>query len=217
MKAVPASFQMIFVGAFKPEAVLGGVLGVSVKQAIRFGVSRGLFTHEAGMGSTPHAHALARVNHPCEQGLVAMMGVFIDTIVLLPMTVLVILTTGSLDGATTGIELTQVAFSKVFGDWGYSIVAISVFFFAFATIIGWYFFGEANVKYLFGRKAIPLYSLLVAAFIAVGSGLKVDLVWALADLFNGLMVLPNLLALFVLTKLVVELTADYESGQLDND
>lgn len=217
IKEVPASFQMIFVGAFKPEAVLGGVLGVSVKQAIRFGVSRGLFTHEAGMGSTPHAHALARVKHPCEQGLVAMMGVFIDTIVLLPMTVLVILTTGSLDGATTGIELTQVAFSKVFGDWGYSIVAISVFFFAFATIIGWYFFGEANVKYLFGRKAIPLYSLLVAGFIAVGSGLKVDLVWALADLFNGLMVLPNLLALFVLTKLVVELTADYESGQRDND
>lgn len=210
IREVPGSFKMIFVGAFNPDAVLGGVLGVSVQQAIRFGVSRGLFTHEAGMGSTPHAHALARVKHPSEQGLVAMMGVFIDTIVLLPMTVLVILTTGVLDGTTTGIELTQLAYAQVFGDWGYIIVAISVFFFAFATIIGWYFFGEANVKYLFGKNAIPVYSVIVAIFIAIGSGLKVDLVWSLADLFNGLMVLPNLLSIFVLTHVVVKLTKDYE-------
>ena len=210
IEQVPASFEMIFVGAFNPDAVLGGILGVSVQQAIRFGVARGLFTHEAGMGSTPHAHALARVKHPSEQGLVAMMGVFIDTIVLLPMTVLVILTTGVLDGSTTGIELTQLAYAQVFGDWGYIIVAISVFFFAFATIIGWYFFGESNVKYLFGKKAIPIYSGLVAIFIAVGSGLRVDLVWSLADLFNGLMILPNLISIFVLTNVVVKITNDYE-------
>lgn len=209
-RQIPESFRMIFVGAFKPDAVLGGILGVSVQQAIRFGVSRGLFTHEAGMGSTPHAHALARVKHPSEQGLVAMMGVFIDTIVLLPMTVLVILTTGVLDGATTGIELTQLAYAQVFGNWGYIIVAISVFFFAFATIIGWYFFGQANVKYLFGTKAIPVYSVLVAIFIAIGSGLRVDLVWSLADLFNGLMVLPNIISIFVLTHIVVKITKDYE-------
>lgn len=209
-REIPNSLSMIFVGAFNPDAVLGGILGVSVQQAIRFGVARGLFTHEAGMGSTPHAHALARVKHPAEQGLVAMMGVFIDTIVLLPMTVLVILTSGVLDGTTTGIELTQLAYAQVLGDWGYIIVAICVFFFAFATIIGWYFFGEANVKYLFGQKAIPIYGLLVAIFIAVGSSLRVELVWSLADLFNGLMVLPNLLSIFVLTKIVVELTADYE-------
>lgn len=209
-RQIPESFRMIFVGAFNPDAVLGGILGVSVQQAIRFGVSRGLFTHEAGMGSTPHAHALARVKHPSEQGLVAMMGVFIDTIVLLPMTVLVILTTGVLDGATTGIELTQLAYAQVFGNWGYIIVAISVFFFAFATIIGWYFFGQANVKYLFGTKAIPVYSVLVAIFIAIGSGLRVDLVWSLADLFNGLMVLPNIISIFVLTHIVVKITKDYE-------
>lgn len=205
------SFYQIFVGAFAPEAVLGGVLGVSIQQAIRYGVARGLFTHEAGMGSTPHAHAMAKVPHPCQQGLVAMMGVFVDTIVLLPLTVLVILTTGSLDGKRTGIELTQYAFSAVFGDWGSILIAICVFFFAFATIVGWYFFGLSNVKYLFGKKAIPIYSILVSIFVALGCGLKVDLVWNLADLFNGFMILPNLTALLVLSGLVVKLTKDYES------
>lgn len=212
---VPAAFVAIFVGAFKPEAVLGGVLGVSVQQAIRFGVARGLFTHEAGMGSTPHAHALARVKHPGDQGLVAMMGVFIDTIVLLPLTVLVILVTQSLDGRLTGIELTQFAFAQVYGQAGYSVVAISVFFFAFATIVGWYFFGEANVKYLFGSKAVPIYSLLVSLFVIIGCSLQVELVWGLADLFNGLMVIPNIISLFVLTKVVVELSQDYEKPELE--
>lgn len=212
---VPAAFVAIFVGAFKPEAVLGGVLGVSVQQAIRFGVARGLFTHEAGMGSTPHAHALARVKHPGDQGLVAMMGVFIDTIVLLPLTVLVILVTQSLDGRLTGIELTQFAFAQVYGQAGYSVVAISVFFFAFATIVGWYFFGEANVKYLFGSKAVPIYSLLVSLFVIIGCSLQVELVWGLADLFNGLMVIPNIISLFVLSKVVVELSQDYEKPELE--
>lgn len=212
---VPAAFISIFVGAFNPEAVLGGVLGVSVQQAIRFGVARGLFTHEAGMGSTPHAHALARVKHPGDQGLVAMMGVFIDTIVLLPLTVLVILVTQSLDGSRTGIELTQFAFAQVFGQVGYSVVAVSVFFFAFATIVGWYFFGEANVKYLFGAKAVPLYSVLVSLFVVVGCSLQVELVWALADLFNGLMVIPNIISLFVLTKVVVALSEDYEKPAME--
>lgn len=212
---VPAAFVSIFVGAFSPEAVLGGVLGVSVQQAIRFGVARGLFTHEAGMGSTPHAHALARVKHPGDQGLVAMMGVFIDTIVLLPLTVLVILVTQSLDGSRTGIELTQFAFAQVFGQVGYSVVAVSVFFFAFATIVGWYFFGEANVKYMFGAKAVPLYSVLVSLFVVVGCSLQVELVWALADLFNGLMVIPNIISLFVLTKVVVALSEDYEKPAME--
>lgn len=207
------SFVQIFVGAFNPDAVLGGVLGVTIQQAIRYGVARGLFTHEAGMGSTPHAHALAKVKHPCDQGLVAMMGVFIDTIILLPMTVLVILTTGSLDGKLTGIELTQFAFASVLGDMGYVLVAISVLFFAFATIVGWYFFGQANVKYLFGKKAIPVYSVLVAIFVAIGCTLKVDFVWALADLFNGFMVIPNVIALLALSGIVVKLTKEYEQSK----
>lgn len=216
---IPA-FYDIFVGAFYPQAVLGGILGVSVQQAIRFGIARGLFTHEAGMGSTPHAHALARVKNPCEQGLVAMMGVFIDTIVLLPLTVLAILTSGVL-GVTdaqgefvTGIELTQAAYAQVFGQFGYVIIAICVLFFAFATIMGWYFFGLSNVKYLFGKKAIPIYAVLVSTFVGIGCALKVDLVWSLADLFNGLMVIPNILALVLLGGVVVKLTQNWESGKL---
>lgn len=215
---IPA-FYDIFVGAFNPQAVLGGVLGVSVQKSIRFGIARGLFTHEAGMGSTPHAHALARVKNPCEQGLVAMMGVFVDTIVLLPLTVLAILTSGVLGSRdvkgefVTGIELTQSAFAQVFGHFGYVVIAICVFFFAFATIMGWYFFGLANVKYLFGKKAIPFYAVMVSIFVGVGCALKVDLVWNLADLFNGLMVIPNILSLLLLGGVVIKLTKDWEAGK----
>lgn len=212
---IPA-FRDIFVGAFYPRAVLGGALGVTVQQTVRFGIARGLFTHEAGMGSTPHAHALARVKNPCDQGLVAMMGVFIDTIVLLPLTVLAILTSGVL-GSTdaggkflTGIELTQSAFAQVLGPLGYVIIAICVLFFAFASIIGWYFFGLTNVKYLFGKKLIPIYSILVSLFVGMGCILKVDLVWNLADLFNGLIVIPNILALILLGGVVAKLTKRWE-------
>lgn len=215
------AFRDIFVGAFNPQAVLGGVLGVGVQQAVRYGIARGLFTHEAGMGSTPHAHALARVKNPCDQGLVAMMGVFIDTIVLLPLTVLAILTSGVL-GSTdasgsfvTGIELTQAAFAQVFGQFGYVVIAICVLFFAFATIIGWYFFGLSNVKYLFGKNAIPVYAVLVSLFVGVGCALKVDLVWNLADLFNGLMVIPNILALVLLGGVVKSLTKSWEQNKRD--
>ncbi|MBM7711302.1 alanine/glycine:cation symporter family protein [Enterococcus xiangfangensis] len=212
---IPEAIREIFVGAFKPEAVMGGILGVGVKESIRFGIARGLFTHEAGMGSTPHAHALARVSHPAKQGLVAMMGVFIDTIILLPMTVFVILTSGSL-GTTKngvfldGIELTQHAYSQTLGSFGYPFIAICVTLFAYATLIGWYFFGEANVKYLFGKKAVPIYAVLVAIFIAIGSGLKVELVWSMADLFNGLMIIPNIIAIFALYKKIVIATKEYE-------
>lgn len=221
-KNIIPAFGDIFVGAFKPEAVAGGVLGITVKKAVRFGIARGLFTHEAGMGSTPHAHALARVDNPCDQGLVAMMGVFIDTIVLLPFTVLAILTTGvlgSVDSAgkyVTSIELTQEAYAQVFGHFGYIIIAVCVLFFAFATIVGWYFFGHANVKYLFGKKAIPVYSVLVSIFVGIGCTLRVDLVWNLADLFNGLMVIPNILALFLLSNVLVKLTRNWEEEEKIN-
>lgn len=213
---IPA-FRDVFVGAFNPDAVLGGVLGVTVKESIRYGVTRGLFTHEAGMGSTPHAHALAKVKHPGEQGLVAMMGVFIDTIILMPFTVLIISTTNSLGVTTgtgefmTGIELTQYAFAQVFGDFGYLLVAICVTFFAFATIVGWYFFGHQNFKFLFGKKYIPVYSVLVAIFVVLGTVLKVDLVWELADTFNALMALPNIVALFFLANEVKEIADDYDN------
>ena len=208
--AIGTAFRLIFVGAFDPQAIMGGVLGVTVAKAIRFGVARGLFSNEAGMGSTPHAHAQAKVKNPCDQGLVAIMGVFIDTFIILNLTALVILTSGVLDYTTTGIALAQNAFDSTFGAFGAPIVAICLFFFAFSTIVGWYFFGEQNIKYLFGKKAIPVYSIIVCAFIVVGSVLKVDLVWALADLFNSLMVIPNVLGILALSGVVVALNKDYE-------
>ena len=203
------AFGSIFVGAFHPEAILGGAAGISVKMAVRYGVSRGLFSNEAGMGSTPHAHALAKVDHPCDQGVVALMGVFLDTFVVLTLTALTFLTTGALSSGQTGSKLAQVAFSSVFGHFGDIFIAVCMFFFAFSTIIGWYFFGQTNIKYLFGPKAVKIYSGIVLVFIIVGSMLKVDLVWALSDLFNGLMVIPNLLALLALSGLVSKLYKDY--------
>ena len=201
-KALPNAFTQIFVLAFNPQAMAGGVAGVTVQQAMRFGVARGLFSNEAGMGSTPHAHALAKVNHPREQGAVAILGVFIDTFVVLTLTGLVLITSGLIPEGLTGTALTQAAFSQAFGGFGPVFIAICMFFFAFSTIIGWYFFGQSNFKALFGEKALPVYSLIVVVFILVGSTLKVDLVWAMADFFNGLMAVPNLLALLALSGVV---------------
>ena len=206
IKNIPNVFYQIFVGAFNPTAVLGGAAGITVKAAMRFGVARGLFSNEAGMGSTPHAHAVAKVDKPEEQGIVAMIGVFLDTFVVLTLTALVILSTNSLGSGAEGVALAQLAFSKVFGNFGGIFIAICLLFFAFSTIIGWYFFGEQNIKYLFGQKAVKIYALLVVIFVVIGSTLKVDLVWNLSDLFNGIMVFPNLLALLALSGLVVAIS-----------
>lgn len=206
------AFKMIFVGAFNPKAATGGIIGASIKESMRYGVARGLFSNEAGMGSTPHAHAVAKVNHPVEQGLVGIVSVFIDTFVVLTMTAMVILTTGAWKMNTTGIQLTQDAFIKGMGSIGSPFIAICLLFFAFSTIIGWYFFGEANVKFLFGRKGLLPYRIFVLIFIIVGTTLEVPLVWELADMFNGLMVIPNLIALLALSKLVVKSLKEYEDN-----
>ena len=205
IKNVPGAFASIFTGAFTPAAVVGGTAGIAVKEAIRRGVSRGLFSNEAGMGSTPHAHAIAKVNKPQEQGEVAMVGVFIDTFVVLTMTALVILSTGVLNGkfgadnqSFTGTAVAQAAFEHGFGGIGPKFVAVCLLFFAFSTIIGWYFFARQNVKYLFVDKAIVPFTIIGIVCIFCGSLLKVDLVWNLSDLFNALMVLPNILALLFL-------------------
>ncbi|MCI6935304.1 MAG: sodium:alanine symporter family protein [Clostridiales bacterium] len=210
------ALKAIFVGAFNPQAVLGGALGVTVKEAMRFGVARGLFSNEAGMGSTPHAHALAKVAKPQDQGVVAMIGVFIDTFVVLTMTALVILTSGVLgtvgaDGELlSGTALAQAAFNHSFGSFGNAFVAICLLFFAFSTIIGWYFFGESNVKALFkGKKAARVaYGVIALVFIAIGSFQKVSLVWDMSDMFNGLMVIPNLLAVLALSGVVAKFAKD---------
>ena len=204
------SFEAIIIGAFDPSAATGGVIGASIKEAIRYGVARGLFSNEAGMGSTPHAHAVARVRHPAEQGLAAIIGLFIDTFIVLNATAIVIMVTGSLDGTTTGIVLTQAAFVKGMGSAGAGFVAICLFFAAFTTIIGWYFFASQNFKYLFGYKNINMFSIVVLCFLLMGAFLEVNLVWELADLFNGLMVIPNIIAVIGLYKLVTRAVADYD-------
>ena len=216
--ALPNAFRMIFVGAFNPQAVLGGAMGIGIQQAMRYGVARGLFSNEAGMGSTPHAHAMANVKRPQDQGHIAMVCVFIDTFVVLTLTAMVVLTSGVYDTSDLGAvaknigadALAQAAFSDVFGTFGNMFVAICLLFFAFSTIIGWYFFGEQNVKYLFGSKVVPIYSVIVVVCVIIGSALKVDLVWNLSDFFNGLMALPNLIALLFLSGVVVKVTKEQD-------
>ena len=224
IKNLPSSIVLIFTSAFNPQAVIGGGFGIGVQQAMRYGVARGLFSNEAGMGSTPHAHALAKVKHPCEQGVVAMIGVFFDTFIVVTLTALVILssdilqtkiypldTVSAIPETLKGVGLPQAAFSNGFGFFGVVFVAVCLLFFAFTTIIGWYFFGEQNVKYLFGEKAVKVYAVLVVGFILLGSVLKVDLVWDLADCFNGLMVIPNLLGILALSGIVGTLFKEYNN------
>ena len=223
IRFIPETFGMIFRYAFQPQAIIGGSFGYALKQAVSQGVKRGLFSNEAGMGSTPHAHAMAKVSCPHEQGVVAMIGVFIDTFVVLTMTALVVISTlyagngilasGSAEGVSK-TNMAQLAFSSVLGDKaGNSFIAICLLFFAFSTILGWTFFGKVNVKYLFGQKAVIPYFIISMAFIVLGSCLSNDLVWELTDMFNNLMVIPNVLALFALSKLVTG--KDYKNPLLE--
>ena len=184
----------------------------------RYGIARGLFSNEAGMGSTPHAHAVAKVNHPVEQGLLGIISVFITTFVILSITAFAVLTSDVIvfqDGQSTltGIAVVQEAFSKsLLGGFGHAFIAICLLFFAFSTIVGWYYFAETNVRYLFGSKAIRPFQFLVMAFIFLGSILKVALVWQLADFFNAIMVIPNLIALLLLSGKVARVFKEYKEG-----
>lgn len=223
IKYIPETFGMIFKYAFAPQAIIGGTFGAALKSAVSQGAKRGLFSNEAGMGSTPHAHALAKVDKPHDQGVVAMVGVFIDTFVVLTMTALVIISclyagNGILSyagaGAADGISNTnmvqqsiKVALQGLLGAGiaakaGAIFVAICLFFFAFSTIIGWNLFGKINFEYLFGKNSVIVYSAIAIVFICLGACLKSELVWALTDFFNYLMVIPNVIALFALNKLV---------------
>ena len=222
IRYIPETFAMIFKYAFAPNAIIGGSLGYALKTAISQGVKRGLFSNEAGMGSTPHAHAMANVKKPHEQGVVAMIGLFFDTFVVLTMTALVVISTlyaggGPLaSGSAEGISKTnmaQLAFSSILGSEGGALfVAVCLFFFAFSTVISWNFFGRINVEYLFGKKAVPVYSVLALAFIFLGSCLSNDLVWELTDMFNQLMVIPNVIALIALAPLVVKASREEHDG-----
>ena len=220
IRYIPETFGMIFKYAFKPQAIIGGAFGAALKAAISQGAKRGLFSNEAGMGSTPHAHAQANVAHPHEQGMVAMAGVFIDTFVVLTLNALVIISTlYTADGplhscgaaaASTAINktnLAQTAFGMVFGSgFGAMFVAVCLFFFAFSTILSWNLFGKINMVWLFGEKnaekSARIYTIIALVFIFLGTIMSNDLVWELTDAFNYLMVIPNVIALFALTKMV---------------
>lgn len=221
------AFKSIFVAAFNPTAVLGGGAGIAVQQAMRFGIARGLFSNEAGMGSTPHAHAVAKVERPEQQGYIAMMGVFVVCIIV-TLTALAIITSGmsmwELGGKTQanflgvftgqGIAVTQQAYTYVYGYFGSLFISVSLFFFAFSTIVGWYYYGEMNIRYLFNsQRAVRAYQLVVIAFIFIASFFKVELVWNMADMFNGLMVLPNLVALILLSPIVIKMSK-YVGGKV---
>lgn len=213
---IPQTVMNIIVGAFTPEAIGGGALGVTMKEAIRYGISRGLFSNEAGMGSTPHAHASAFVAHPVLQGFTAFIGVFVDTVIICTATALIIMATGANQMGIDGALVTQQAFEIAFGPFGPKLIAICLIFFAFTTIIGWYYFGESNVTYLFENKmSVSIYRILVLGCIVIGTLGKVDLVWSLSDLFNGIMVIPNLIGIILLRKEVKKLLYDYDHRRQD--
>ena len=221
IKYIPATFGMIFKYAFEPQAIVGGTFGYAIKQAVSQGAKRGLFSNEAGMGSTPHAHAQANVATPHDQGVVAMVGVFIDTFVVLTLNALDIICTlytadgplangyvGDVTSVLSKTNLAQTAFGSVMGaGLGAKFVAICLFFFAFSTVLSWNLFGKINAIWLFGRKnaktCTVIYTLIALVFILLGTMMSNDLVWELTDMFNNLMVIPNAIALFALTGMVV--------------
>ena len=221
IRYIPATFGMIFRYAFQPQAIIGGGFGMALKTAVSQGAKRGLFSNEAGMGSTPHAHAQANVKTPHDQGVVAIIGVFIDTFIVLSLNALVIISTlytpgGILEKGFTGNEvnaagetiartnLAQTAFGAAYGTaFGNIFVAICLLFFAFSTVLSWNMFGRINAIYLFGHRSVIVYQIISLVFIFLGTLASNDLVWELSDLFNQLMVLPNSIALFALTGMVL--------------
>ena len=220
IKYIPEAFGLIFKYAFTPTAIIGGGIGAALKTAISQGAKRGLFSNEAGMGSTPHAHAQANVKNAHEQGTVAMAGVFIDTFVVLSLNALVIISTlyvtggplhdcgaaANLADVFTKTNLAQTAFGTVYGEKGGAMfVAVALFFFAFSTILGWNMFGKTNIAYLFGKTGVKVYTLIALVFIFLGTCMSSDLVWELTDFANYLMVLPNVIGLFGCSALVTQL------------
>ncbi len=223
-KYLPETLAMIFKFAFRPDAIIGGSIGYALKTAVSQGAKRGLFSNEAGMGSTPHAHALADVKKPHDQGVAAMIGVFIDTFVVLTMTGLVVVSTlyagnGILaqgnDGSIGKSSMAMLAFGKVMGDKGAEIfVAACLLFFAFSTIISWNYFGKINFEKLFGKKYLPVYYAVSLVFIFLGSIASNELVWECTDMFNQLMVIPNVIAIVALGSVVARSAAKSEKKEI---
>lgn len=208
ISAVPAAFALIIKHAFSPAAASGGFLGATVMLSIRMGVARGVFSNESGLGSAPIAAAAAQTKHPVSQALVSMTQTFIDTIVVCTMTGLVLILTGAWDSGKTGAELTTFAFQNGITGGAY-IVTIGLMLFAYSTILGWSYYGEKSIEYLLGEKAVKPYRIVFVVFVGIGAVAKLDLVWSLSDTFNGLMAVPNLIGLLLLSPIIIKETKDY--------
>jgi len=210
ISALPAALYLVIKQAFTPTAAAGGFLGATVMLTIRMGVARGVFSNESGLGSAPIAAAAAQTKHPVTQALVSMTQTFIDTIVVCSMTGLVLILTGTWNSGKNGAELTSFAFQHGLpGQWGNVIVATGLILFAYSTILGWSYYGEKSIEYLLGERAVMPYRVLFVLFVGIGAILKLDLVWALADVFNGLMAFPNLIGLLALSPVLVHETRNY--------
>lgn len=209
---VPAAIALIIEAAFSPQSALGGLAGFTIMQAIQSGVARGIFSNESGLGSAPIAAAAAQTKEPVRQGLISMTGTFLDTIIVCTMTGLVIVLTGAWQGTAAGAEITNLAFSEgLFNQFGAVIVTLSLIFFAFTTILGWCYYGERCFVYLIGgrTKGIKLYRIAFILCVAVAPFIQLNTIWTLADIFNGLMAFPNLIALLALRHVVIEETKSY--------
>jgi AGCS family alanine or glycine:cation symporter len=211
--AIPAALALIVKQAFTPTAASGGFLGAGVMMAIRMGVARGVFSNESGLGSAPIAAAAAQTKHPVTQALVSMTQTFIDTIIVCTMTGLVLILTGAWDSGKTGAELTTFAFQSGFPGGAY-VVTIGLVLFAYSTILGWSYYGEKSIEYLFGEKAVMPYRIVFVIFVGIGAVAKLDLVWALSDTFNGLMAIPNLIGLLALSPIIVKETKSYFESKM---
>ena len=206
---VPAAIALVIDSAFNGQAAVGGFAGAGMMLAMRSGVARGVFSNESGLGSAPIVAAAAKTKWAAEQGLVSMTGTFIDTIIICTMTGLSLVVTGVWQGELNGAAMTDQAFCSVFPEWGSFILMIGLVLFAFTTILGWNYYGERCVEYLMGVKAILPYRIIFVGLIACGPFLKLEAIWILADIVNGLMAIPNLLALLALTGVVVAETKAY--------
>lgn len=217
---IPTALMLVIESAFNPTAALGGALGFTVMKAIQSGVARGIFSNESGLGSAPIAAAAAQTKEPVRQGLISMTGTFLDTIIVCSMTGLVLVITGAWQSDMEGAVVTNFAFSNGLGsNIGALIVTIGLLFFAFTTILGWCYYGERCFVYLAGIKGIKIYRTLFIILVGCGAFIKLDLIWILADIVNGLMAFPNLVALIGLRKVVVDETRDYfrrlQNGEID--
>ncbi|HZG73208.1 MAG TPA: alanine:cation symporter family protein, partial [Chondromyces sp.] len=198
-------------------AATGGFVGATVASAIQIGVARGVFANEAGLGSGPIAAAAARTDAPAKQALVSMTGTFLDTFVVCTITGLILVTTGAWQSGKTGVEATTLAFQTVFGSAGGMILGITIILFAFSTILGWSYYGEKCIEYLFGRKAVRYYRYIFVGVIVIGANLKLGIVWTFSDIANGLMAIPNLIGLIGLSGVVVAETKRFLEEKKSSD